>query len=330
MRILAVLVSVLVLAGCGHEDPGPVDTTLAEIKVRTHTVGQREHVRVQWLPGTVYPVDQAKIMATVERVNFTIGQQVEANESLIELRAEEIDAKVEQAEATLAQIERNYEREKGLLAQSATTAEAVRTLEDRIRLAKAELSEAQTMKGYQRIRAPFDGTVTSKTVRRGDLASPGMILLTLEGSGAKEVQVQVPDSLSALPYGAKVIVEADGNQLESQLPEWSPAADPASRTRLVKLTLDANAPVRSGQYVRVSWPAGKTTSTWIPEEALSVQGQLERVFLYEEGILRLRLIQTGIRENGYIQILSGLQSGDQVVLSPLSHLRDGQPAIIEQ
>lgn len=334
MKRAPIGLALLLLAGCGHHESDEEAATLPEAEVRIAAVNEQPHTRMQWLPGTVYPVEQAlvasKIMATVENVGFTIGQQVEAGEVLMDLRADEIGARVEQAEAALAQLERNYEREQALLAQSATTAEAVRTLEDRIRLAKAELSEARTMESYQRIRAPFEGTITSKEVRRGDLASPGMVLLSIEGSGEMEVQVQVPDSLSALPYGTEVTIEADGNRLQSRLTEWSPAADPASRTRLVKLTLEAGSPVRSGQYVRVGWPAGTTTSIWMPVAALSRQGQMEQVFLVEKGLLRLRLIKTGIHEADEVQVLAGLKAGDQVVLNPGSELRDGQPARVIQ
>jgi RND family efflux transporter MFP subunit len=333
-RTLFIVAIGLVSAGCGKQEKAAESTTADAVAVAAHLVGEREHTRIQWLPGTVFPVEQAlvssKIMATVESVNFAIGQKVQADDILIELEADEIDARVEQAEAALAQLERNYARDKGLLAQSATTAEAVRTLEDKIRLAKAELSEAKTMEGYQSIRAPFNGMVTSKKVRRGDLATPGTILLSIEGSGPSEVHVQVPDSLSALPYGSEVIVEADGELIKSQLTEWSPAADPASRTRLVKLTLAADSMVRSGQYVRVSWPAGKTTSIWIPESALSIHGQMERVFLIEEGRLRLRIIRTGIREAEWIQVISGLKAGDKVALLPDFSMRDGQPVIIKR
>lgn len=334
MKSVTMGLAVLLLAGCGHQEGKEEASVQAAADVRIHVVDERPHTRMQWLPGTVYPVEQAlvaaKIMATVERVTFTIGQSVATGDILVELRADEIAARVEQAEAALAQLERNYERDKGLLAQSATTAEAVRTLEDKIRLAKAELAEARTMEGYQLIRAPFNGTVTSKKVRRGDLATPGMVLLSIEGSGELEIQVQVPDSLSALPYGTIVAIEADGQKLESRLAEWSPAADPASRTRLVKLVLAADSPVRSGQYVRVGWPAGETTSLWLPAEALSNYGQMERVFLVEEDSLRLRIIKTGIREGGWIQVLAGLEPGDRVVLSPGNRLKDGQPAEVIQ
>ena len=318
----------LTLSGCGHKEE-ETRAPLPTLTVRTTPVDIRSMERRQWLPGTVHPADQAlvsaRLMATVERADFIIGQKVTAGEVLVELRADEIDAQVEQARAALAQVERNLAREQTLLAQSATTAETVRTLEDQARLASARLSEAQTMESYKTIRAPFAGTVTAKSIRRGDLASPGMPLLTIEGVEGLKVHVQVPDSLSALPAGSVVPVEVDGNLVKAHLSEWSPAADPASRTRLAKLDLPALSSARSGQYVRVDWPAGESTSMWIPLSALSPIGQMERVFVADNGVARLRLVRSARREGQQVQILSGLDGSESVILEPATDLRDGQP-----
>jgi RND family efflux transporter MFP subunit len=286
-------------------------------------------MRYQALPGTVVPSDQAviasKLMATVASVEVSIGEPVNMGDLLIVLEAGEIQAQVEQAEASLAQLKRNLERERALLAQNATTAEAVRTLEDEIRVARAQLSEARTMESYMRIRAPFDGVVTSKEVKRGDLASPGVPLMSLEGTGNLEVHVEVPDSLMALPYGAKVTVVDRDKTHEASLSEWSPAADTASRTRLAKLALAGDTALRSGQYVRVNWPAGEEDSIWIPQEAVSSFGQIERAYVLSDARIRMRIIKTGHRRGDRVQILAGLNPGELIVVDPDRTFIDGQP-----
>lgn len=321
----------LLLAGCGGHDGAPEGgVELPEAAVRVAEVEALEDTRHQGLPGTVYPADQAviasKIMATVEEADIVIGQRVREGEVLLVLSAEEISAQVEQAEAALAQLQRNLEREQALFAQNATTAEAVRTLEDQIRVSQARLAEARIMQGYTRLRAPFDGTVTSKEVRRGDLATPGTPLLTVEGLGSLQVHVQVPDSLVALEHGKAVTVEAKGEQWTARLSEWSPAADPASRTRLAKLDLAEDTPLRSGQYVRVLWPAEPSRSLWMPASALSAMGQLQRAFVVLDGRLEMQMIRTGTHRGDRLEVLAGLHEGDRVVLDPSTGLRDGQPA----
>jgi len=330
---LSLLLIAGLMSGCGNGETDPTAKQLPEVKVRTTEVVSRVHMREQGLPGTVNPSDEAiiasKLMATVETVDLEIGQQVTEGDVLVTLRADEIVAQVEQAKAALAQLERNLERERALLEQSATTAESVRTLEDEIRQARARLAESQTMENYTRIRAPFSGVITTKEVMRGDLASPGTPMLTLEGAGNLEVHVQVPDSLMTLSIGESVDLEDGDKAYTATLSEWSPAANPETRTRLAKLRLPLDTPLRSGQYVRVNWPAEEVRSLWIPASALDPFGQLERVFIVEEGQIELQLIRSGLTRDGDLQVLAGLRPGDRVVLNPSPDLRDGQPATIQ-
>lgn len=269
-------------------------------------------------------------MATVESVDVAIGETVEEGEILVRLAAEELQARVAQAEAALDQVRRNYEREKSLLEQDATTAETVRNLEDEVRLAEARLAEARTMLTYTEVPAPFDGTIIAKQVRRGDLATPGAPLLTIEGEGALRVHVQVPASLTLLEQGAPITVEASGIEIEGRLVEWSPAADPTSRTRLAKVQLPLEAPVRSGQYVRVQWPAEEVTALWAPASAISPVGQMDRVFVVEAGQAQLRFVEAGRTRDARVQILAGLEAGEPVVLDPAPELHDGQPVTVTE
>lgn len=335
LAFLPAMATGFLLSGCGKADgPASGTTESASVSVRTTTVGERTHTRHQWLPGTVMPAEQAmvaaKLMATVDKADFEIGQRVAAGDLLVTLKADEVGARVDQAEAAVAQVERNLQRERSLLQQNATTPETVRTLEDEIRKARAQLAEATTMQSYTRVTAPFDGIITAKKIRRGDLAKPGMPLLQIQGENNLEVEVEVPDSLASLPMQTSFTVETAGQQHTATLSEWSPAADPASRTRTAKLTLPADSPLHSGQYVRVLWPAGQTNSLWIPESAFSRLGQLERVFLFRDNKVHLQLIKTGLRKEGSLQVRSGLQTGQQLVLDPPENLRDGQAATLQQ
>lgn len=323
----------LALAGCGgHDSAGPREP-LPTLTVQVATAELAPMTRAQPLPGTVHPVDQAdvaaKIMATVQETPFTIGQSVKAGQVLVRLQADELKARGEQAEAALAQVQRNFERERALLEQGATTAETVRTLEDELRLARARLDEARTMLTYTEVEAPFDGLITAKNVRRGDLASPGMPLLSIEGPDSLRVHVQVPDSLTALERGTEISIEANGQTLTGSLAEWSPAADPASRTRLAKIDLPADAQLRSGQYVRVEWPAATIEALWVPRAALSPTGQMQRIFTVRDGHARLCLVRTGRETAEAVQVLSGLEPGETLILAPAPELRDGQPVEIK-
>lgn len=326
--------AVIAVAGCQPEHGvAPVTNEAAPVTVEVAAATLLTHPRTHALPGTIYPSAQAtlsaRLMATIATADFEIGDEVAAGDVLIKLSAQELEAQVDQAEATLAQIERNLEREENLLRQGATTAESVRSWQDQQRVARARLAEVRTLLSYTTIRAPFDGRVTRKEILRGDLATPGAPLLTLEGHAPRRVHVEVPIALGEVEEGAQIDIQSGDRHWTATLTEWSPAVDPESRTRLAQLNLPADHPLRSGHYVDVNWPTKNSTALWIPDSAPQRFGQIESVFVFEKDRILLRLIQVGRRENGRVQVLAGLEAGDQVVLDPGPSLRDLQPAILQ-
>jgi RND family efflux transporter MFP subunit len=265
------------------------------------------------------------------RADAVIGRAVRAGEVLVTLSAVEIEARVEQAKAALSQAERDHAREAALLEKGAATADTVRSLADRLRAARAGLTEAETMLSYTRVAAPFDGVITRDHVNPGDLATPGAPLFALEAPRPLRVEVEVPESLPTLAAGTAVEVRlaTDAGPVAARLSEFSPAADTVSRTRLAKLDLPVTATAGTGQFVRVAWPAGEATVLTAPETALTSFGQMERVFVVREGRAELRLVKTGRREGGRVQVLAGVNAGETVVLAPPASLRDGQPVEVK-
>ena len=285
-------------------------------------------MRTQAVAGTVRPFSRAtiaaKITGTVASTSLAVGRAVTAGEVLLTLQAAELDARVDQAHAALAQAEREYERERTMEAQGASTTESVRGADDRRRLSRAAAQEAEAMLGYTKIVAPFSGVLTAELVKAGDLATPGRPLFEIEGTDHLRAEVQVPESLPLPGANSTIAVVLGEKTLIGQLVELSPSADPASRTRLAKIELPSDAVARSGQFVRVLWPASEEVALTVPATAVSVLGQMERVFVVSKGKAQLRLVKTGGRDRDRIEIASGLDEGEHVVVSPPSALRDGQ------
>jgi hypothetical protein len=113
--------------------------------------------------------------------------------------------------------------------------------------------------------------------------------------------------------------------------EISPTADPASRTAMIKIRIKGDKALRSGQYARVALPdtAGVNTLL-VPEAALSRFGQMERLFVTKNGTAHLRLVRSGEHSDGQVEILAGLNTGEQVVIQGGARLVDGQPVRIVQ
>ena len=107
--------------------------------------------------------------------------------------------------------------------------------------------------------------------------------------------------------------------------EIAPIADPTSRTFRVELDLPASPGLMSGQFARLIVPVGENTSMRVPASAVVQRGQMEILFVVENQHARLHLIKTGRRLKDQTEILSGLDSGDCVVVDNPQQLVDGQP-----
>jgi RND family efflux transporter MFP subunit len=193
-------------------------------------------------------------------------------------------------------------------------------------------AEAKTMLDYTLIVAPFDGVITRKFADVGDLAAPGKPLLQMENPETLRLEADVPEALVGnVKLGDKfaVRIAAVATEIEGTVAEMSPTANPNSRTYLVKLDLPCATDLRSGQFGRVSVPVGKASAIRVPTAAVIQRGQMELVFVVTGGHAQMRLVKTGSRVEDEIELVSGLNSGEQVVTENASDLVDGQPVTIK-
>ncbi len=323
------------LAGCGKPAPAALAdpaAALPPVRVRVATVRAENVPVLTAVSGTIRPVQHAaiaaKVMGTIEELPVTLGQRVRAGDLLAKISAGEIGARVAQAQSQLNLVRRDLERERSLLAKGASTADLVRTLEDRAALAQAAVREAEVMLGYATLRAPFEGVVSRKLAHAGDLASPGSTLLELEAAAGFQVEAAVPDTLAAvLAPGASFAVEipATGQTFQAALAETSPAGDPHARSLLVKLAVPAGPVVRTGQFARVQIPGTPVRALLAPAAALAPLGQMERIFVAGENHrAQLRLVKSGTARGDRVEILAGLNDGERVIVAPPATLREGQ------
>jgi RND family efflux transporter MFP subunit len=189
------------------------------------------------------------------------------------------------------------------------------------------LRDSEVQLGYAEIRAPFDGVVARKMVNAGDFAESGHALLEVEGTADFEIDAFIPDSLvAALKVGAGLDCDTGGVTFIGEVREISSTADAATRSVGVKIAVPTGTAVRSGQFARVRVPGAAVRALLVPVAAVSVKGQMERVFVAGEGNhASLRLVKTGAAQGDRVEILSGLTASDRVVVAPPAGLRDGQP-----
>lgn len=313
--------------------PLPLTATPADepVTVPVARVEAREIPSLVELTGTVQAAERAaisaKISGVVSRVAVSLGSTVAAGEVLVVLEAGEITARLRQAEAQLAQAKRHLERDRGLLAKNAATPETVRTRADQFAIAQAAHQEARSMLAYTTITAPFAGVIIAKRVNAGDLATPGTVLFEMEDNRRLQVRTALPESLIArVRMGDQLSVQipAAGVEVAAAVAEIGPAADPGSRSAAITLDLPQRADLRSGQFARVRVPGAAAMALLVPESAVVPSGQMDRVFVIDGDTARLRLVRTGQRRDGLVEILAGLDPGETVATGNNRRLESGR------
>ncbi len=325
-------VASVLLTACHEQLTAPVLQELPVARVTVLQVEPRTMMRTELLPGTVVPRTkvalESKITGRILELNAELGQSVRAGDVLIRIQAPEMGAQVEKASAALELASKNEARIAKLFARQAATQAELDAARSQLMQATAAAAEAGSMLAYAIVKAPFDGVVSGKFADVGDLSTPGRTLVEIEDPAGKQFQANVPETLmTGLKEGGKNGLQFPGSQknVGASLAEIDPAGAPSSRTWLVKWDLPPDVNARSGAYGQVAIPVGESELIQIPIAALMLRGQLEQVFVAEDGHAVLRLVKTGIRAGDRVEILSGLMAGDQVVTQHPVELRDGQP-----
>jgi RND family efflux transporter MFP subunit len=329
-RLLLSSLAALALAGCDRHETTAARADGPALPVRTAVAALEQLPVLLEAPATVRPAERAiiaaKLTGTVASFPLGLGQAVAAGDVLLTLNAPEAEARLRQAQAQLSEATRTAERERTLVAKGVNAPDAQRDAEDRLRYAQAAAAEAEAMLAYATVRAPFAGVMTEKNVLTGDLATPGLPLLVLESTSHLRAEGTIPEKAAAgLHPGDALTVSLDDGAapVSGRIEEISAAADAVSRSVLVKVALPDGA-ARSGQFARLQVGNTVADTLLVPAAAVTRFGQMERIFVVEQGRAVLRLVKTGRSHDGRSEILSGLNAGEQVVLAPPPALRDGQ------
>lgn len=265
-------------------------------------------------------LDDAQPRAAVEQASAALaaaGKETAAAESDFGL-----------AEATLKRYQQLYEKQSASPQEFDEIKARYQSAEARRDMAvagqaqaRAALTQAQTALGHTQIRAPFGGVVAEKKADAGTLASPGMPLFTIEDTRSYRLEATVDESEILFARLGQIVpvrfdVFGDG-RLSGKVAQIVPAADPASRSVLVKVELPADRRLRSGLFGRARFSRGERMTLLIPQTAVVERGQLRGAYVVGgDGIASLRYITLGETVERRVEVLSGLDSGEKLIASP--------------
>ena len=199
---------------------------------------------------------------------------------------------------------------------------AVKESQAKLDLAKARLNECV-------IFAPFSGTITRVHVRAGDMAAAKAPLLEMADLSSLAIRVAVPEAhASAVQEGMAAHVALDslpGKTFYAKVVRVYPELDRRMRTRTVELTLTDRANLAPGMFARIRLVLESIESAvTVPQQAVLITpagGQV--TYVVADGKAAMRKVKTGIEQAGRVQVLSGLDGGEKVVVTGYEKLKDG-------
>ena len=224
--------------GCGkkHEPQAAAGESLPPAAVRVQKIETVKQPAVEEVVGTVQPklqaVIEAKVSGRITRLPVTLGQSVKQGDVLVELATQEIQARLDQANAAFQQAELDFNRTANLRKQSAATQAEFDAVQARYNVAKAAVAEAEALSGYAKILAPFDGVVARKLADEGDLAMPGKPLLELEGRSGLAPGGRCPCAACQPRAAGREARRAGGHDCRTPSPaRWRRSPQPPTRPR---------------------------------------------------------------------------------------------------
>lgn len=318
------------LAGCGADKVAETAGTVKTVKAGVQEVRLASLPQTHATPGTVVAVETAsvasRLMGQILAIDVVEGQAVKAGQRLFTVDPADVRAQAAQAEAALADAKANYERFANLYKEEAVSRQQMEKMKLAYDQARASAESARNQLRYAVVTSPISGVVTQKLANAGSLAVPGQPVVVVENPARLQIQTQVGESLlNAIRPGSSVPVEIAGRAglIEGRVAQVSPAADPVSRTFLVKLDL-AGEGLRSGQFGRVLFRTGERQAVLVPKAALIERAGIPGVFVVDaQGIARFRMVRSGAEHDGQIEIQAGLKAGERVVVQGAEGLETG-------
>ncbi|MDT8376957.1 MAG: efflux RND transporter periplasmic adaptor subunit [Mariprofundaceae bacterium] len=325
--IVALLLATANLMACSDDSRPPAEAPQTSIAT-TFNVSVSE-VPIRYVTSGTVTSDHrvsisSRIFGYIREMNAREGDLVKAGQILV--RVDPVDAKQSliQAKADLADAEADLQRYDELLKDGAVTIQQAARVKLRYKVAKSRVEQARNQLSYAEVRSPVDGVVVEKRLSQGDLAAPGIAILTLEDPASLLVETYVSERyVSRIHTGDHVDIHIAPLKQSSRgiVRQVVQATGPVSHQFLVKIALPAADEVHPGMYAETGFHVGTRQALLIPRAAVLLRSGLHAVYLLNsESIAQYRLLRLGAEQGDYVEVLAGLHAGDVIAW-------DGNPAL---
>ncbi len=350
----ATLVSLIILSsallGC-NENPEALSRTSKEWTLPVITLSETTLANEYTVIGSVISDQRidisSKIIGYIRTLAVREGDLVKRGQLLLNLDDVGIEnailqaqAGVDSARALSKDLSSDVRRFEKLFQEGSISEVKLRktrlqynTAQEGLASAKAALATAQSQRQYSHIESPADGIISARYKQAGDLASPGVPLLTLESRDQLLFETFVAESqLPHIDVGDSVPLTIDNAaaDLSGTVAQIVHAGDPVSRTYKVKIKLPNIIGLHSGMFGRAHFKVGEAANLVVPRSAIIVKGGLDGVYVVDDNErIHFRWVRPKRQWPEVIEIAAGLKAGERIVAIASAGLSEDDQIVAE-
>ena len=339
------LISTLILALCACEASKKTESKEAPVplisvsKVQTQSIEITEDA-IGSLEGLIDPTASAEITARVEKVLVSVGQTVKKGQTVavldntdFNLQRQEAQAEVARVEVLLANQQRTVERNQTLVDKNFISKNVLddataqrNALKEQLQAAKIRVATVVNNSSKTRVIAPADGKVEKRIVNAGEFVRPGDPIIQVVGNQKLRAHIPFPEHIaSKIKAGQtiKLITPTSEDAVVTTIKEIKPLIMAESRAVDVIADISDQAGWQAGASINAQVILSQKDNVLVvPEQSIVLRPAGEVVYVIKNNQATQRIVQTGERKSGLVEVISGLEPGLEVAVDGASYLTD--------
>ena len=255
-------------------------------------------------------------------LNIPEGRSVSRGTVLAKINDADLQAQLTKLRAQLSLAQKTEERLRKLLEVEGINRADYDVAVNQVSTIRADIGVVQAGISRTVVRAPFSGTIGLRKVSPGAYVTPQTVLATIQQVNRSKIDFTLPEAYAAtVTKGKAVTIEVNGEKRRATVLAIEPQLNTSTRNLLVRATVD-NGTISPGSFVKVFIDAGSRANTiLVPSSSIIPDAKSKKVIVAKNGKGVMTTIETGLRTTGGVEVLSGLNVGDSVVVTGVLYVR---------
>jgi HlyD family secretion protein len=338
---------IITAAGCSGGTAAPAMEEEKSVAVETQIVSKASIEAVSALSGKVKPREEISIVPKVPgkaaAVNVKIGHRVKTGDILFSLDDSDIRQQVSQAESALRIAESSYINAKKSFENTAqlyelggvskltyeTSESSFKMAEEQFKSAQAAYQLAKSQLDSTIVRSPIDGLVAAVNASAGEMVSNAVPAVTVVDISSVTVDINVPETMvNKVKKGDEVdvlVAAVSSEAVKGKIESISPTADARTQSYPISITItNANEVLKGGMFAEVKLKADTARDVLaVPLSSVVEERDKKYVYVANGDRAQKREVQTGLAGVENVQILSGLNENESIIVKGQNFLSDG-------